>query len=160
MTVYLFLINTGSLFKQPLFFLSPFCLLLTDELYFHSFFLTNFSTIITPFWILQVFSGVNFSTSFLPSVLAFSVVVFESPRRQAHYFAFLCFPDCSTCYIFTDFPDSPASPEVSLIWPLAQQVPIILQLPIRFALSYTISSNSHLYSTLPPGTSLVRSSLD
>lgn len=108
----------------------------------------------------RVFSWVNFSTSFLPSVLAFSVVVFESPRQQAHYFAFLCFPDCSPCYIFTDFPDSPVSPEVSLIWSLAQQMPKILQLPIQFALSYTISSNPHLHSTLPPGTSPVRSFLD
>lgn len=156
----MFLINTGSLFKQTLFFLSPLCLLLTDDPCFHSSFLTNFSTIITPFWIMKFFPGVNFSISFLPSVLFFSVVVFESPRRQAYYFASLCFPDCFTCYIFTDFPDSPVSPEVSLIWPLTQQVPIILQLPIQFALSYTISSNPHFHSTLPPGTSLVRSSLD
>lgn len=115
-TVYLLLINTDSLFKQPLFFLSPFCLLLTDDPYFHFSLLTNFSTIITPFWNLQFFSGVNFPTSFLPSVLFFfSVVVFEFPRQQAYYFAFLCFPDCSTCYIFTDFPDSPVSPEVPLV---------------------------------------------
>lgn len=159
-TVYFLLINTGFLFKQTLFFLSLFCLLLTDDPYFHSSFLTNFSTIITPFWILEFFSGVNFSTSFLSSVLVFTVVVFEYPRRQAYYFAFLCFPDCSTCCIFTDFPDSPVSPEVSLIWPLAQQVPINPQLPIQPALSYTISSNPHLHSTLPPGTSLERSSLD